>query len=563
MFLFCFVKKKPNFTEEEIWHFWGGAVPLSTPICGFSNELCRVSSWDRFKKLLIVGILLVVTLIIVAELNSRWKISYSKLTPHNIFNKVFMVKVREVENLNRFFGLSEDGLRTLALWKYCQRGSLLVILLNNNFLSNFPHWCRLSCLISERNFIFEALQAVHSSPLKFHGHLTSKNCLLTADWKLKIGDYGLTKFRSKLLWTAPEVLRLSRGFSRDPKVDIYSYAIICSEVLTRKSPWDLENRKETAEENKTKVKPELIHLVHDCWADEAHCRPDINFICKTLRAMIEEEKENLMDRASKVLETYAEELETKVEDRTHELAEEKKRSDIVLQRMLPKLAKRSLQFTAVICQPETFESATLFLSDIVSFAKLAAKCTPLQVVGLLDSIYVKMDLIIGEYDIYKVDTFGGGYLCVSGLPETNENRHVKEIADMAIRLVSTMENFKINYLPEEHVEIRIGIHTGFLTAGVIGVTMPRYCVFGDSVAVVSTLEKSGKGNQIHISSATYSMLKDNFGGYLYEKRGEIIGNMETYWLLGYSNSPSKAPEENHVKGAMYYKYRDDKGAQIA
>lgn len=55
-----------------------------------------------------------------------------------------------------------------------------------------------------------------------------------------------------------------------------------------------------------------------------------------------------MDRASKVLETYAEELETKVEDRTHELAEEKKRSDIVLQRMLPKLAKRSLQFTAVI-----------------------------------------------------------------------------------------------------------------------------------------------------------------------------------------------------------------------
>lgn len=158
-------------------------------------------------------------------------------------------------------------------------------------------------------------------------------------------------------------------------------------------------------------------------------------------------------------------------------------------------------------EPETFDCVTIFFSDVVSFTTLASRCTPLQVVNLLNDLYTTFDAIIEQHDVYKVadnfeqfdsknkfqvETIGDGYLCVSGLPHRNGNEHAKEISSMSFALLKAIKTFKIPHLPKERINIRVGLHTGPVVTGVVGMTMPRYCLFGDSVNTASRMESNGK-----------------------------------------------------------------------
>ncbi|VDM82481.1 unnamed protein product [Strongylus vulgaris] len=91
-----------------------------------------------------------------------------------------------------------------------------------------------------------------------------------------------------------------------------------------------------------------------------------------------------------------------------------------------------------------------------------------------------------------VETIGDGYLCVSGLPHRNGQEHIKEICSMSLAFMKSLNNFKIPHLPQERINLRIGAHTGSVVAGVVGLTMPRYCLFGDTVNTASRMESNGK-----------------------------------------------------------------------
>ncbi|KAL3290069.1 hypothetical protein HHI36_023438 [Cryptolaemus montrouzieri] len=140
----------------------------------------------------------------------------------------------------------------------------------------------------------------------------------------------------------------------------------------------------------------------------------------------------------------------------------------------------------------------------------------------------------------QVETIGDAYMVVSGLPERNENFHAREIARMSLALLNEVGKFKIKHRPEDQLRLRIGLHSGPCAAGVVGLKMPRYCLFGDTVCTASRMESTGEPSRIHVSHVTKAIL-DFFGSFELVRRGKVEmkgkGTMLTYWLNGEKTPP--------------------------
>ncbi|CCD70806.1 Receptor-type guanylate cyclase gcy-7 [Caenorhabditis elegans] len=468
----------------------------------------------------------------------------------------FMRSLRNLDqdNLNRFIGLCLDGPQMLSVWRFCSRGSIADVILKATIqMDNFFIYSLIKDMV-------HGLVFLHGSMVGYHGMLTSKCCLIDDRWQVKISNYGLQDLRSPemyekkdLLWSAPELLR-AEDIKGSKEGDVYSLGIICAELITRKGVFNMEDRKEDPEEiiyllkkgglksprpdleydHTIEINPALLHLVRDCFTERPSERPSIETVRSQLRGMNSSRNDNLMDHVFNMLESYASSLEEEVSERTKELVEEKKKSDVLLYRMLPKTVADKLKLGQTV-EPETFEQVTIFFSDVVQFTTLASKCTPLQVVNLLNDLYTIFDGIIEKHDVYKVETIGDGYLCVSGLPHRNGNEHVRQIALMSLAFLSSLQFFRVPHLPSERINLRIGMNCGSVVAGVVGLTMPRFCLFGDAVNTASRMESNGKPGKIHVSAEANRMLH-LVGGFDTESRGEVIikgkGVMETFWLTG-------------------------------
>lgn len=133
-------------------------------------------------------------------------------------------------------------------------------------------------------------------------------------------------------------------------------------------------------------------------------------------------------------------------------------------------------------------------------------------------------------------------MVVSGLPVRNGRLHAREVARMALALLDAVRSFRIRHRPQEQLRLRIGIHTGPVCAGVVGLKMPRYCLFGDTVNTASRMESNGEALKIHLSSETKAVLEE-FEGFELELRGDVEmkgkGKVRTYWLLGERGSSTR------------------------
>lgn len=326
----------------------------------------------------------------------------------------------------------------------------------------------------------------------------------------------------------------------------------CRELMRRDAP-ETDGSKSTSNSCTLKDRcghgdsDDLSRLMDRCWTSSPTRRPDFRELKDVIRRLNKlpcSASEALLEALVGRLEQYASSLESLVEERTADYLEQKRKAEDLLYQLLPKpVASQLIKGDAVTA--ESFESVTIYFSDIVGFTTLSAQSTPMQVVNLLNDLYTCFDSIIEEFDVYKVETIGDAYMVVSGIPVPNGDLHAREIARMSLALLHNVRSFTIHHRPQEQLRLRIGLHTGPCVAGVVGLKMPRYCLFGDTVNTASRMESSGMALKIHVSSATKSVL-DNFKTFRLELRGEVElkgkGMETTYFLLGEDPPPTRMLE---------------------
>lgn len=179
---------------------------------------------------------------------------------------------------------------------------------------------------------------------------------------------------------------------------------------------------------------------------------------------------------------------------------------------------------------EQFNEATILFADIVSFTSLASRMSPKELVNMLNQIFSTFDQLAEQHGLEKIKTIGDAYMVVGGLPMVRPD-HAEAIAEMALDMQREISRFMRD--DNEPFRLRIGINTGSVVAGVIGIKKFIYDLWGDAVNVASRMQDHGVAGSIQVSAATYERLKQR---YLLEERGAIAikgkGEMITYWLTG-------------------------------
>uniref|UniRef100_H0XFH1 guanylate cyclase n=1 Tax=Otolemur garnettii TaxID=30611 RepID=H0XFH1_OTOGA len=229
---------------------------------------------------------------------------------------------------------------------------------------------------------------------------------------------------------------------------------------------------------------------------------------------------------SRQLERKKEELQVL----SRHLAIEKKKTETLLYAMLPEHVANQLKEGKKVAAGE-FKTCTILFSDVVTFTNICAACEPIQIVHMLNSMYSKFDRLTGVHEVYKVETIGDAYMVVGGVPVPSGS-HAQRVANFALGMRFSAKEV-MNPVTGEPIQIRVGIHTGPVLAGVVGDKMPRYCLFGDTVNTASRMESHGLPDKVHLSPTAYRALENQ--GFEIIERGEIEvkgkGKMTTYFLI--------------------------------
>jgi class 3 adenylate cyclase len=219
--------------------------------------------------------------------------------------------------------------------------------------------------------------------------------------------------------------------------------------------------------------------------------------------------------------------------RTKKIIErEKERSDSLLHNILPEETAAELKAFGKVAAKK-FESVTVMFTDFKSFTQYAENLSPELLVESVGYYFSKFDEIMEKHDLEKIKTVGDAYMCAGGLPFPSKD-HALNMVKAAFEILEFVEDSKTNYGSEHHsFEIRIGIHTGPVVAGVVGSKKFSYDIWGDTVNVASRMESLSEPGHINISKATYELVKEVYDC---KYRGEIAaknrGKIKMYFVSG-------------------------------
>ncbi|MFQ4136347.1 adenylate/guanylate cyclase domain-containing protein [Nodosilinea sp. PGN35] len=232
------------------------------------------------------------------------------------------------------------------------------------------------------------------------------------------------------------------------------------------------------------------------------------------------------------LQSQNQQLQAEIKERQlaeAELRRQRQRSEELLTNVLPfQIAQRLKEREQAIA--DHFDAVTILFADIVDFSTVAARLTPCELVHMLNLMFSKFDELAAIYKLEKIKTIGDAYMVAAGVPSSRPD-HAQAIAQMALDMQATISDFQ---RPDGRpFELRIGINSGSVVAGVIGIRKFIYDLWGDTVNIASFMETTGEAGKIQVSEFTYSHLKDHF---TLEPRGPVClksgDSMPTYWLVG-------------------------------
>lgn len=211
------------------------------------------------------------------------------------------------------------------------------------------------------------------------------------------------------------------------------------------------------------------------------------------------------------------------------IAKEKKISESLLHNILPAETAKELKLNGKV-NAVKFDQVTVLFTDFVEFTKVAEQVEPEQLVKSLDYYFKEFDEITSKYGLEKIKTVGDSYMCACGLPTPNP-AHARNVIMAAREMIALVRN-EMNALDGlSHFEVRVGVHTGPVVAGIVGIKKWQYDIWGDTVNIASRMESMSKPGRINLSETTYLEIKDEFPC---EYRGEIEvknrGPLKMYFL---------------------------------
>jgi adenylate cyclase len=210
---------------------------------------------------------------------------------------------------------------------------------------------------------------------------------------------------------------------------------------------------------------------------------------------------------------------------------EKERAESLLLNILPFEVAEELK-TKGTTTAKLYDNVSVLFTDFVNFTRAGEKMTPQELIDELHHCFRAFDEITQKYNIEKIKTIGDAYLAVSGLPK-EDPKHAENIVNAAIEINSFMDDRLANLGDELTFNIRIGIHSGSVVAGIVGVKKFAYDIWGDTVNTAARMEENSKPGKINISGTTYELIKDKFR---FSFRGKIDaknkGDIDMYFVDG-------------------------------
>ncbi len=236
----------------------------------------------------------------------------------------------------------------------------------------------------------------------------------------------------------------------------------------------------------------------------------------------------LLDRKFKLRQQVLEQI---INKKNEDLVRINEKTEALLANVLPKNTADELMAKGKATKTK-YNFVTVLFSDIQGFTQIAEEMNPEVLIDELDKFFFHFDSVVEKYRIEKIKTIGDAYMCAGGIPEKNRTNPV-EVILAALEMQEYMKNLKEASLIQgmKYWDIRIGIHTGTVIAGVVGHKKLSYDIWGDTVNIASRMESSGEAGKINISGATYEFVKDFF---ICEYRGRMPvkykGELDMYFV---------------------------------